>query len=392
MVATASVSGLPVSVGSISVGAVSGNTAGTIGVAPTFVALNGSLDPSKGSSTATFARASSGTYMAPNGYMETAITDVERFENGYLLMEPASTNDILYSNKFDEASWVAPNWSFIVTQGEPDIAGGTDAWRLELDADLGGTPEVPAIGQILGANIKGCSVWLKDGSTPEDAEFFISIFGDITTTMPKSNQWTKIEASGTGISNLPVFGMYSASNSFSPGDYFYVCFAQAEQDWTNPTSTIVTTVAPVTRARDTLSLSTSSPTPFGSPLTYAVDLIIHNYPIVSDSIYTVYCGVNTATIVVYADGSIGFVFGASSDTSAAGVITTGEQNRIVLTADASTVDLYVSGVLVASAAHAESELLVTSIDFGGAATPDMLLRDFRSYPAYCSTAAEARNA
>ncbi len=70
------------------------------------------IKPKAMATTGSFARASSGTFFGSNGLLQTAATNVLRLQynpitlafNG-LLIETASTNLILQSETFDNASW-----------------------------------------------------------------------------------------------------------------------------------------------------------------------------------------------------------------------------------------------------------------------------------------------
>lgn len=60
------------------------------------------------SNIASFARASTATYIDANGVLQTAAANVARFQNGQLLIEDAGTNAVLYSQQIGTiAPWVA---------------------------------------------------------------------------------------------------------------------------------------------------------------------------------------------------------------------------------------------------------------------------------------------
>jgi hypothetical protein len=70
------------------------------------------VDAVTGASLVTFTRASSGTFVGSNGVLQTAVTDVPRFDHNPttgeslgLLVEEARTNLVLRSEEFDNASW-----------------------------------------------------------------------------------------------------------------------------------------------------------------------------------------------------------------------------------------------------------------------------------------------
>lgn len=103
---------------------------GSAGVTPLFArdyAATGTLGAD-----ATFARASSATYVDSDGVMQTASSNEARFDystgSRALLMEPAATNLTLNSREFTAATW--GNNLASVVKNETGIFGDTGAWTL----------------------------------------------------------------------------------------------------------------------------------------------------------------------------------------------------------------------------------------------------------------------
>lgn len=83
----------------------------------------------------TFTRASSGTYFDSAGVMQTATTNVPRFDYDPatlaakgLLIEPAATNLLLRSREFDNASWIKTDTT--ITANAANGVGGTATMDL----------------------------------------------------------------------------------------------------------------------------------------------------------------------------------------------------------------------------------------------------------------------
>lgn len=92
----------------------------------------------------TFTRASSGTYFDSAGVMQTATTDVPRFNYEYngsawvakgLLIEPAATNRLLRAREFDSASWAKTDTT--ITANAANGVGGTATMDLCTEGAAG---------------------------------------------------------------------------------------------------------------------------------------------------------------------------------------------------------------------------------------------------------------
>lgn len=101
-------------------------------------------DAASGQSLITFTRASSGTFVDSAGVIQTATTDVPRFDHNPttgeslgLLVEEARTNLLLRSEEFDNASWSKTGSSVTAnTTTAPDDTSTTD--KLVEDTSTGG--------------------------------------------------------------------------------------------------------------------------------------------------------------------------------------------------------------------------------------------------------------
>ena len=96
-----------------------------------------------------FTRASSGTYVNSTGYVNTASTNVPRFNYNPstllyegLMIEPAKTNLLTYSNNFDNAAWTKANLSRVIPHVE-GIVAPDGSLSAEKFIEGTGTPASP---------------------------------------------------------------------------------------------------------------------------------------------------------------------------------------------------------------------------------------------------------
>lgn len=252
---------------------------------------------------ATLTRSGSGTYFDANGVLQTASTNVARFDHRWdgsaivpagLLVERASTNLIDWSRDFSNAYWAKSNLAVTLDSGPDVIAGGTGMAKLTLGS---GT-------QLMRQNV-------LETTTDEDqvASFLFSttalsskvpwlriIFGDATTPTnyvqgyfnPTTGLWGTVNSGGTGWSVIasgvePIGnGIYRAWLAFNPsgtsiiaprllfvttdggasaaasGAEVYMDAAQLETG-TRPTSIITTAGGSASRAADVATLDWSLP-------------------------------------------------------------------------------------------------------------------------------------
>ena len=237
-------------------------------------------------------RATTATYVDA-GVLGYAIADIERFEDGVKLFEQESTNYLLYSNNMTNAWWTLTRATKVGGISAPD--GSTDAVKVTADiftndnayiktatAPLNGAGVVDGSTVVASTFVKKgttqyCSLTLISRETSTEAIFF-DFDNKIFTTINSgvigygfselSNGWIRLWFS-TSIENdiagpydgqLRIFMCESpTTNKFdSDGtDYIYTWGAQLEVK-DSPTSLIVTTTVPVTRAMDKVTSPTFS--------------------------------------------------------------------------------------------------------------------------------------
>lgn len=235
---------------------------------------------------ATFARASTGTYVGSDGLIKTATTNEARFQydpitkvGTGLLVENAATNLLTYSEQFDNAAWFKNNASISANLATaPDGALTAD----KIIENTANSQHAIIVGNLLTNSVQyTSSVFLKSagrsivlvGFVKDDGNFVGRYFnlanGTSTDRFGTPDAWS-ITSYGNGwyrcsvtITNTPTgssdsFGIYmvdAGTNFTYTGNGtsgVYVWGAQVETGST-ATSYIPTTTAAITRAADVIT-------------------------------------------------------------------------------------------------------------------------------------------
>ena len=218
----------------------------------------------------TFTRASSGTFVDSAGVLQTAATDVPRFDHDPttgeslgLLVEEARTNLLLWSEEFNSAPWnssgsTAPT----VTANTAISPSGTltadtitfAAADSRLQSDLipvtaGVSYTFSVYVKAVGVSLNKCRLAFFDGAQQNSADFTVS---NLT--------WTRISntfvAANTASARVQI---RNATDVLANSLFFWG--AQLEAGGT-PTSYIPTTTAAATRSADVASIGGSAFTSF----------------------------------------------------------------------------------------------------------------------------------
>ena len=214
----------------------------------------------------TFTRASSATYFDATGTLQTATTDVPRFDYNPstlaplgLLIEEARTNLLLYSTEFDNAWWTA-NGTTVVTPNAGVAPDGTTTAELVTDATGNLTDSLQRSTNIAISNATAYTLtaYIKLG-TATDVGIRVrcpggsaSNIGYFANGQDVGNGWRRVTANITSDTTgaLVYFGLADGT--------FYIWGAQLEAG-AFPTSYIPTTSIAATRAVDEASVNTLSP-------------------------------------------------------------------------------------------------------------------------------------
>jgi hypothetical protein len=226
-------------------------------------------DAVTGANLVTFTRASSGTFVDSAGVLQTATTDVPRFDHNPitgeslgLLVEEQRTNLLLRSEEFDNAVWnpaptVTPN-----TQIAPNGTLTADTFTT-----VSGTPALFQAVACLASTAYTWSFYVKLGTmSVADFRFAVRddtngafIAADIAPSItPVTTEWRRVTYTFTTPVGCVLVRPYPYR--FNPATYGTTVHLWGAQLETGafPTSYIPTTTAAVTRSADVCSITGSA--------------------------------------------------------------------------------------------------------------------------------------
>lgn len=221
---------------------------------PTVLIANGTV-PLAGS---TFTRSSTATYFDATGTLQIASNNVLRLDHDIttlatkgFLIEALSSNEILHSRDFTNASWVKVNVTAAITQ--TGIDGIANSASLLTASAANGTvlqsltaTSQPQIASIYVKRITGTgNIQLTEDN------------GATWTTVVVTSGWTRVFINLQTLAN-PIVGVRIVTN----GDAVAVDGFQLEPGVQWPTSVLFTTTAAVNRSADVWTFPTSSITNF----------------------------------------------------------------------------------------------------------------------------------
>jgi hypothetical protein len=235
-------------------------------------------------------RASTGTFIGSNGFIQSAATNVARYNynplnlalSPKLLLEPAATNLLTYSEQFDNAVWLKTNST--VTANATAAPDGSMTADMIADTSTSVTSYIDYVMPVANdAAIYTFSIYVKQGNnTTSQAGFYLiggtaqkssgfwcsydwssgivtALQADIPISVSATkvqNGWIRLSVTGannaTGNNTIIVRISDSVYMTNSTTNSQYIWGAQLEVG-TTPTSYIPTTSAQVTRAADVSS-------------------------------------------------------------------------------------------------------------------------------------------
>jgi hypothetical protein len=216
------------------------------------------VDAVTGASPVTFTRASSGTFVDSAGTLQTAATDVPRFDHNPttgeslgLLVEEQRTNLLLRSEEFDTASWTLFGTASRTANTTVAPNGATTADSVTLPASSG-------IFQLVTGSASTAytfSVWVRCDTTQTVRLVINTNLSDPTVlTVTATSSWQRFSITKTtSVGTLTVTSQVDTGG----GNTFYLWGAQLEAG-AFPTSYIPTTTAAVTRSADVCSITGSA--------------------------------------------------------------------------------------------------------------------------------------
>lgn len=222
--------------------------------------------PTNTDSDVTWTRASTATYIDRYGVIQTAAIDIPREEKTGFLIEGSSTNDCLHSEDFSNAAWLGPVVAVTNSTSAPDGAISADTLTPNASADN----KFQIVTIAASADVHTFSVFIKQvNSTRTDiyiqmTDFYIvniEWVDGVATEAPGSPIAPLITPLSDGWYRVAVTATNTLLSSSAVGFIFpdvvgtgsiYAWGSQLELG--EQSSYIPTTISPVTRSADIVSL------------------------------------------------------------------------------------------------------------------------------------------
>lgn len=299
--------------------------------------------PTGTDSDVTHTRSTTATYVDRYGVVKTAAINTLREEKKGVLIEGASTNELLYSEQLDDATWIKSVGASIVTNSTPAPDGNMSADTVNLASVGDNVFQVTSV--ATSNNTVTFSFWLKGIAGQTISVDLTNQLDDVTRyPLTLTADWVRYEVTKTfnsTVANATVLFVLDVGQTASS---FFAWGAQLEQ-LPFASSYIPTTTATVTRTEDSTQL-----------------VIKNNLPDLSDK-WSIHCNVksefsaqstllsNTLAnkfLVFFGNGSITIADDANTATFTGQSITENTVNNVVITYDETDLKVYIDGVLAFS--------------------------------------------
>lgn len=196
---------------------------------------------------ATFTRASSATYIDANGILQTASSNEPRLTADGLLMEPAGTNLLTYSDDFSQGYWGKADVSSLVATTDP--CGGNTAYEATFNDVI--AARIYRNAMVTSTSLGAFSLWVKGAA---GGKICIEA-GDIERNRHTfSGYWERISVTQTNAASVSVRIIRRNSDDTLSTSIFGAQYEESHA----PTSYIATTGTPASRAADSCSWPISS--------------------------------------------------------------------------------------------------------------------------------------
>jgi hypothetical protein len=217
------------------------------------------VDAVTGQSLVTFTRASSGTFTDSAGVLQTAVTDVPRFDHNPttgeslgLLVEEARTNLVLRSAAISTSPWAGNGTETCVASTLTDPAGGLNAFKINLGAASFEQWQQPIT--VVNGTTYTLSAWVR--STSGTTLFRLRFAGGTTSSdLTATTTWQRFTYTLTAGTTAGFFAFNSPSTGAAAEIHVYGAQLEAGAF---PTSYIPTTTAAATRSADVASITGSA--------------------------------------------------------------------------------------------------------------------------------------
>lgn len=215
----------------------------------------GNLAPEIGAGTPVFTRASAANYFDSSGVLQSAATDVARFDYDYitpftnrgLLLEGSRNSRIINNRDLSNASWTKTNGTAAKDQtGIDNVANSASSFLATANA--------ATVQRITATSSNVFSVYLKWIVTTGTIEITVDgiTWTDITSQM-HATQWRRVFVANASAAQFQCGIRLSANTAKIAVD-----FAQGENAVGYPSSPVATAAATVTRSPDLPTLALSS--------------------------------------------------------------------------------------------------------------------------------------